>query len=209
MSSIGLTDVGTHDRPGRQPGRGDRVAALLPDFADRWGSRILLGPDRTAGDEFQLVAGAPETALGIVLDLTRTERWSVGVGVGQVSDPLPATTREAAGGAFVAARAAVDRAKRAPHRFALEADRDAASEQAGDVEALTDLLLEVRARRSAEGWAVADRLGGDTTQVAVARELGITPQAVSLRARAAGLRLEARALPALVRALERLDGAPA
>jgi len=190
-------------------GTGDRVAGLLPGLAERWGSRILLGPDRTAGDEFQLVVGAGDAALGIVLELTRTERWSVGLGVGEVAEPLPATTREAAGGAFVAARTAVDRAKRAPHRFALEADREAAREQAGDVEALTDLLLEVRARRSAEGWAVADRLDGDTTQVAVARELGITPQAVSLRARTAGLRLESRALPALVRALERLDGPPA
>ncbi|HEY8317918.1 MAG TPA: DNA-binding protein [Amnibacterium sp.] len=190
-------------------GTGDRVAALLPTLADRWGSRILLGPDRTAGDEFQLVVGPADAALGIVLQLTRTERWSVGLGVGQVSDPLPATTREAAGGAFVAARTAVDRAKRAPHRFALEPDREAAAEEAGDVEALADLLLEVRARRSAEGWAVADRLGGETTQVAVAHELGITPQAVSLRARAAGVRLESRALPALVRALERLDGPPA
>ena len=190
-------------------GTGDRVAGLLPGLAERWGSRILLGPDRTAGDEFQLLVGAGDAALGIVLELTRTERWSVGLGVGEVDDPLPATTREASGGAFVAARTAVDRAKRAPRRFALEADREAAREQAGDVEALTDLLLEVRARRSAEGWAVADRLDGDTTQVAVARELGITPQAVSLRARTAGLRLESRALPALVRALERLDGPPA
>src|ERR1700712_3369209 len=152
-------------------GRGDRVAALLPELADRWGPRILLGPDRTAGDEFQIVVAAADAALGIVLELTRTGGWSVGLGVGEVDDPLPATTREAVGGAFVAARAAVDRSKRAQHRFALETDREAAREEAGDVEALTDLLLEVRARRSAEGWAVADRLGGGATPGAGAREL--------------------------------------
>lgn len=188
-------------------GQGDRVAALLPELAGRWRPHILLGPDRTAGDEFQLLMADADATLGVVLELTRTEAWSVGLGVGEVTGPLPATTREATGGAFVAARAAVERAKRAAHRFAVEADRETAREEAADVEALTDLLLEVRARRSAEGWAVADRLGGDATQVAVARELGITPQAVSLRARTAGLRLEARALPALVRALDRLDGA--
>jgi hypothetical protein len=187
-------------------GLGDRVGPLLPELAERWEEALALGPDRTAGDEFQLITRNAEAALGLVLELTRRDEWSVGLGVGAVDEPLPATTREAAGDAFVAARDAVDRAKRAPHRFALTAAAVGAPLDGADVEALVDLLLEVRSRRSAEGWAVADRLTPGTTQAAVAQELGITAQAVSLRARAAGIRLEARATPALVRALHALDG---
>jgi hypothetical protein len=190
-------------------GRGDRVGPLLADLAARGRQTLVLGPDRTAGDEFQLVARDAAAALGLVLELTRNDEWSVGLGVGDVDGPLPSTTREATGSAFVAARDAVDRAKRAPHRFALAAAGVPAPLDGADVEALTDLLLEVRARRSPEGWAVADRLAPGVTQAAVAHELGITAQAVSLRAKAAGIRLETRAVPALVRALEALDaGAP-
>lgn len=187
-------------------GVGDRVGRLLPELAERWKEALTLGPDRTAGDEFQVITRTAAAALGLVLELTRRDDWSVGLGVGGVDEPLPATTREAAGDAFVAARDAVDRAKRAPHRFALTAAVAGAPLDGRDVEALTDLLLEVRSRRSPEGWAVADRLTPGTTQAAVAQELGITAQAVSLRTRAAGIRLEARATPALIRALEALDG---
>ncbi|MCU1472832.1 DNA-binding protein [Amnibacterium sp.] len=187
-------------------GFGDRVGPLLPDLSVRWRDTLLLGPDRTAGDEFQLVAHDAAGVLGLVLELTRRDEWSVGLGIGDVDEPLPGTTREATGDAFVAARDAVERAKRTPHRFALTAASSAAPLDGPDVEALTDLLLEVRSRRSPEGWAVVDRLGPGTTQAAVAQELGITAQAVSLRARAAGIRLEARAVPALVRALEAVDG---
>ncbi|HET6825056.1 MAG TPA: DNA-binding protein [Amnibacterium sp.] len=187
-------------------GLGDRVGPLLPELAHRWGEALALGPDRTAGDEFQLLTRDAGAALGLVLELTRRDDWSVGLGVGGVDEPLPATTREAAGEAFVAARDAVDRAKRAAHRFALSAATAAGPLDGADVEAFADLLLEVRSRRSPEGWAVADRLLPGTTQAAVAQELGITAQAVSLRAKAAGIRLEERATPALVRALRALDG---
>jgi hypothetical protein len=187
-------------------GVGDRVGPLLPELSGRWHSTLVLGPDRTAGDEFQLIVRDAAGAIGLVLELTRQDGWSVGLGVGDVDEPLPATTREASGDAFVAARDAVERAKRAQHRFALTAARDAAPLGGPDLEALTDLLLDVRSRRSPEGWAVADRLAPGTTQAAVAQELGITAQAVSLRARAAGIRLEARAVPAIVHALEALDG---
>src|SRR3954447_5223967 len=188
--------------------RGDRVEGLLPELVTRWADDVLLGPDRTAGDEFQLLTRAATAALGIVLDLTRDGGWSVGLGVGAVDDPLPATTREASGSGFIAARTAVERAKGAVHRFALEGEPDGAGTGAADAEALVDLLLDVRARRSPEGWAVADRTADGTTQAAIAAELGLTPQAVSLPARTAGLRLERRAPPALVRLLARLDDGP-
>jgi len=186
-------------------GRGDRVGTALADIADRWGDDLRLGPDRTAGDEFQILVNDARTALALVLDLTRDGDWSVGLGVGAVVEPLPPTTREAVGPALVAARDAVDRAKRAAHRFALGTPDDRCADGA-DAEALVELLLELRGRRSPEGWVVADRMLGGATQAAIAGELGITPQAVSLRARAAAVRAEIRALPALARALARLDG---
>ena len=71
-------------------------------------------------------------------------------------------------------------------------------------EAYLRLLVDLRDRRSAQGWEVADLLAQGLTQKRIAAQLGITPTAVSLRAKAAGLRLEEAALPALVRTLERL-----
>lgn len=183
----------------------DRVAAVEADAAHWADEGAVRGPDRTAGDEFQLLFADADAALRAVLRLTRDGRWSVGVGVGEVASPLPATTREAQGPAFGAARAAVDAAKRAQHRAVVAADD---AEAAADLTALLQLLLEVRARRSAEGWAVADRIAEGRTQAEVAEAEGVTPQAVSQRARTAGLRLEEAAVPALTRLLARLD-APA
>ena len=47
----------------------------------------------------------------IALHALRSGRWYVGIGVGAVDLPLPASPREGSGPAFVAARAAVEKAK--------------------------------------------------------------------------------------------------
>jgi hypothetical protein len=185
--------------------RGTAEDAVAPILADRaaWRARgAVLGPDRTAGDEFQLVYEDAASALTAALLLRRSGPWSVGIGVGEVETPLPATTGAGRGEAFVAARAAVDAAKRSPHRLAVAATD---AERAEGVTALIGLLLEVRSRRSPEGWEVADLLADGLSQVAIAERLGVTPQAISLRARAAAVRLEREALPALERALGDLD----
>ena len=181
----------------------DRVAEVIEAGRSGWAAAALLGPDRTAGDEFQALFGSATAALGGALDLLRRGGWSVGVGVGTVTTPVPGTAREATGPAFVSARAAVTAAKRAPHRFAVAAE--AAPRSAEGVQALIDLLLEVRERRSAEGWAATDLLAAGVPQVAIAQRLGISPQAVSLRLRTAGARLELHAVPPLVELLARLD----
>lgn len=185
--------------------RGTDDDAVAPVLADRGGWRArgaVLGPDRTAGDEFQLVFGDAGNALHAALRLRRDGLWSVGIGVGDVRTPFPATTGEARGDAFLTARTAVDAAKRAPHHVAVVGP-DAAA--ASGVTALIGLLLEVRARRSPEGWEVADLLDQGLSQAAVAERLGVTPQAISLRARAAAVRLEREAMPALAAALAGLD----
>ena len=141
-------------------------------------------------------------ALQIILDLTRTGRWSVGCGFGAVNQPLPSSIREAAGSAFIAARAAVDRAKKRPTRFALE--HESGPVEAADTEAFIDLLLVIRARRSVEGWELYDLMTEELTQAQAADRLGISPQAASKRAKAAELRAERAAIAPLLRAMARL-----
>ncbi len=148
------------------------------------------------------MTASADAALDVSLALLRDGRWSVGLGAGASETPLPADIRAARGPVFVLAREAVDRAKKAAGRIAVAASDTVA---AGDAEAVLRLLVDLRDRRSEQGWQVADLLAEGLTQKDIADQLGITPTAVSLRAKAAGLRLEEAAMPALSRILERLD----
>lgn len=181
----------------------DRVGATLRRLNRGFSDRLRLPAERTAGDELQLLVVAGADALEACLRLDREGGWSIGVGVGSVNLPLPAGVRESAGDAFIAARAAVDRAKKRPTRFAIEHEHS--PEGAADAEALIDLLLILRSRRSSEGWELYDLLGSAGTQAEAAATLGITPQAASKRALAAGLRVERAAMAPLARQLDRLD----
>ncbi|MCA0218569.1 MAG: SatD family protein [Actinobacteria bacterium] len=184
----------------------DLAGSTIARLNTRYEGELALPVDRNAGDEIQALVGRGDAALAIIADLTRTGQWSVGCGIGRVRTPLPANTREAAGPGFVAARTAVDRSKRAPLRFALESETLGAAEHA---EALIDLMLLVRARRSLEGWELFDLISEGLTQSDAATRLGISPQAASQRARAAGIRQELSALPALAAVLSQVDGADA
>jgi hypothetical protein len=181
----------------------DRVGETLRRVNRTFGERLSLPADRTAGDELQLLVASGADALEACLSLDREGGWSIGLGVGSVNLPLPAGVRESAGAAFIAARAAVDRAKRRPTRFAVEHEHS--PQAAADAEALVDLLLILRARRSGEGWELYDLLDGGGTQAEAAVRLGITPQAASKRAQVAGLRAERAAVAPLARQLDRLD----
>jgi DNA-binding NarL/FixJ family response regulator len=172
----------------------DLVPAGLHAITAAAGPRLALAPERTAGDEIQTAIADAAGALEIVLQLTRLGTWSL------VEEPLPANVRAARGPAFVHARDAVDRAKRAPTRVALTA-----GPEGQDPEALLRLLIELRDRRTAEGWEVHDLLAEGLNQRDAARRLGISEGAVSLRARNAGLRTEEAAAPAVQRLLARLD----
>ena len=196
--------VVTADQVGSRTGP-DLAGDALRALQERHGPQLALPVDRNAGDELQALTADAATALAIVLELTREGRWSVGVGMGAVRHPLPAQTRAAAGDAFVAARTAVGRAKRSPPRLAMEAVAD--PEAAHDVEAVTDLLLTLREGRSPAGWELYDLLATGLTQAEAGARLGITPQSVSDRARAAGLRVELAAVPALTRLLASADAA--
>lgn len=194
---------------------GDRVPEVLALLTARTGGRagLVLPFDRTVGDEVQgLFDAGPDgatLALDTALALLRDGRWTVGLGVGGVDEPLPTASRAASGPAFVHARHAVERAKGrgsvAP--VAVEAD-DAAA--AAEVEALLRLLGAVAARRTPAGWEAVDTLigaGTDASQKDVARALGVTEQAVSQRLRAALWAEEAATRPVAARLLAALAGA--
>lgn len=212
--------VVTADQVGSRSGEDLADAALA--MLERSMPLGPLPPDRTAGDEVQAATPDAGEALDAVLVLTRTGRWSVGLGVGGLRSPLPDAVRKATGGAFIAAREAVEAAKREPTRFALRAapaadhpeddgsvpaGTRAAAPSAADAESLVALLVALRGHRTEAGWEVADLTADGTTQRAVAEELGVTAAAISARARAAHLALERAAVPALVRLLGALPGA--
>jgi DNA-binding NarL/FixJ family response regulator len=183
----------------------DLVSQTTARLEETFGEGLALPVDRNAGDEIQALIIDADTAIGIVLDLTRTGSWSVGLGVGSVEQPLGRTTREARGPAFIAARAAVESAKKSPHRFACRSEGPSNTIDAADLEALMLLLLSVRERRTKQGWQVYDLLAQGRTQREAAGHLGITPQAVSDRMSVAQVKIDLEAHAPLGRLLSRLD----
>lgn len=187
----------------------DRSDAMRRELQDGYGERLALPVDQTAGDEVQAITADAETALDLVLALHRAGRWSIGVGVGDVREPLPDAVRKAAGPAFVAAREAVDAAKRTDARFALRAAEGRGGLlDPSHVEALVRLLLLLRERRTPQGWEAVDLVRDGRSQKDAARILGISDAAVSQRLRAAQWNADGDAAPALVRLLDELDVAP-
>lgn len=180
------------------------VAGEVIEFVNgRFSDRLLLAAERTAGDEIQALVDSGRAALEIALALTRSRRWSVGIGIGTVREPLGRGIRESTGDAFVSARSAVERAKKRPTRFALVSLASPA--RAAEVEALVDLLLVLRARRTEQGWEMRDLVSRGLTQADAAVELGITPQSASKRVRTADLRVEDAAIAPLATLIDELD----
>lgn len=205
----------TIDQRGSRRGE-DAVPALLERLA-RIAPEPLRPFERTAGDEAQGVLDDPATVVDVVLALAEEGRWSTGVGVGPVRRPLPPSTRAGAGPAFEAARAAVTAAKgvreglavRGPDGPSGAEDARASPFEEGPATAVLDaetallLLVGLRARRSAAGReavALAERGLGPRE---AAQHLGVSPQAVSQRLRAAGWSAEERTRPLAARLLAR------
>ncbi|GAA4711940.1 hypothetical protein APR04_000751 [Promicromonospora umidemergens] len=216
----------------------DRVPEILAELArlTRGHEGLVVPFERTVGDEVQgiLAAGGAgaQLAVDLALYLLRGQGWSIGIGVGEVDVPLPAVSREARGFAFYRARDAVERAKTrskgmsvavegpppdAPDRIAqdrIAPDRPAAEDAAqpdlvAEAEALLRLLAAIRARRTPQGWEVADTLASlqdkPGRQRIVARSLNVSEQAVSQRVRAALWHEEEAVRPIVVRLLAELS----
>jgi hypothetical protein len=186
----------------------DRAREMIARLVAQSPQAFRLPPDQTAGDEIQLLLTDAQPTLDAILALHRSGHWSIGLGIGSVHTPLPVSTRQATGGAFIAARDAVLRAKRTEAHFALETDEAATDETATGVEALLTMLLLLRQRRTPNGWEAGDLFESGLAQTDIATSLGITTGAVSQRLKAAQYRVEQAARPALVRLLEQLDHDP-
>ncbi|PJI85615.1 hypothetical protein [Luteimicrobium subarcticum] len=204
--------------------RSRRGTDLVPELLSaheriaRPGDGVVLPLERTVGDEAQALLDDAALVVDTVLQVVRDGRWSVGIGVGGVDTPLPGSTRAARGPAYLAARDAVERAKRRPGaaRIAVELGLDAGSgggdgppaweRAARDAEALLVLLGAVVARRTDAGWEVVDRLArAGATQGDLARDLGVSQQAVSQRLLASMWPEEAAARPLAARLLQEAD----
>ncbi|MFF0271566.1 transposase [Kribbella sp. NPDC004536] len=175
--------------------RGSRSTSdLVPELLSSLNRRprrggLLRRFERTAGDEVQGVLSEARTTVDVIVELLRTDSWYVGLGVGDVTEPLPRSTRAGSGDAFVFAREAVTRAKSSPHHVNVVGSNPRSAEQ---VETVLWLMASVLRRRSERGWAVADLLGDGLTRREIGVKLGISQSAVTQRAQAAGVAEEQR-----------------
>ena len=178
----------------------DAVSGAL----DRLSALHATGPfERTVGDELQGVLEDPLSVVQAILILMDQTAWHIGIGVGPVPNPLPASVRSARGPAFVAARSAVEDAK---HRDSVvEIATGTPDPLADDATVACQLLVDLVQRRSDAG-AEAVRLARDGLgQGQIAERLGVSRQAIGQRLAAARWSLEQRAVPTIAGLLARVD----
>ncbi len=176
----------------------DRVPAALERLAS---VPVMLPYERTAGDEIQGLISDPAAVVDTVVRLTRGDDWRIGVGIGQVDEPVPTSTRAARGTAYLAARAAIDASRGNPTGLAVRCAPESGygADDVRDAEAALWLLRAVLDRRTEEGWQIVDLHMTGVSGTEAARALDISPSAVSQRLRRsahaeaqAGVRLATR-----------------
>jgi hypothetical protein len=165
----------------------------------------LLPFTRTVGDEFQGLVANPASVVDVTLSLMRTVAWHIGIGIGAVQQPLPSDARQARGPAFLAARSAVEAAKKQSTHVSVRSVPDHV--EARDAEITFQLLIALQLRRSPHGWEAAGLMDRGHTQAAAASTLGITRQALSQRLQAAHWSLDRDARLVLARLLARAERA--
>lgn len=151
----------------------------VPDLLDQLGGvAAAVAFERSVGDEVQGVLASAEDVIDVALRCLRDGNWYVGIGVGAVELPLPESPREGRGSAFVAARAAVERAKKTADRAPLAVEGPTG---AAEAEGVLSLIGRFVMHRSEAEWRILDLLEPQQrgSQSAVARTLDISPQAVS------------------------------
>ena len=152
----------------------DAVPAALELLA---GVDTVLPFERTAGDEIQGLLPDGDAAVRALTLLWRVGAWSIGVGIGAVEEPLPESTREARGGAYLAARRAIEASGSVAAR--LRIGSEAAS--ARDAETVLWLVEPPVRGRSAASWEALDLSLAGQSQAQIGERLGITQGAVSRR----------------------------
>ncbi|HOC13314.1 MAG TPA: transposase [Propionicimonas sp.] len=187
----------------------DRVPLALAALSP---TAMALPFERTAGDELQGLCNEPAAVTTAVSQLTRLGDWRIGIGVGPVASPLPDSTRAARGPAYVAARTAIERARRSPVQLALAltehvsaADYPELTDATTDAETALWLWRSTLSRRSTEGWELMDLLDQGLTKADAAAQLGISPSAVSQRLGRAAAVEDARGAALATRLLARVQ----
>lgn len=183
MKSDTFTFVVVADQMGSRANP-DHVPSALAQLERTLGNRLLLPFERTAGDELQGLCTDPRVVVDAVCHLTRLAGWRIGIGAGAVETPLPASTREARGDAYVAAREAIGNARSSPTQLALVGTAVSANNYGGlidDAETALWLLRGLLQQRSQEGWELMDLFDQGLTGAEAAAKLGISPSAVSQR----------------------------
>ena len=158
----------------------DRVPDLLADLAE---VPALSAFERTAGDEVQGLLTEPASVPLAVETLLRQDAWYVGIGVGTIDGPPPTSARAGRGQAYLHAREAVTSAKASPWHVRVLGEHPATRQ----LESALWLWAALLGRRTRKGWEVADLVDDGQSYERVARQLGVSPSAVSQRALAAGV----------------------
>lgn len=157
--------------------------------------------ERTAGDEVQVLLRRGTALSRVLQTMVRAGSWRVGVGFGEVEEPVPSDVREARGPAFIAARSAIEAAHTSPTGITLATpagivtagrypsdEADTRHHVVARAAAVVDLLAHLWSGRSEQGWEVADLMDEGMSGQEAARRLGISASAVSQRLRTAGHR---------------------
>lgn len=180
----------------------DLVRPWLDQLNTEFAAGLRLPFVRTAGDEMQGLFTDPHALVEVVVRAYDTAAWWIGVGFGP-AQPLGDTARDSRGPAFTHARVALDTAKTRAWRCAAVGAPDWARTAADGTLAA---ILYVRGSRTQHANALVDRSLAGRKQVEIARELGITPQAVSKQLKNAGLDQERLGREALATVLMRAEG---
>jgi hypothetical protein len=134
---------------------------------------------RTIGDEVQGALDDPAAVAEAVRRIAVEDGWHIGIGIGDVEEPLPASTTEARGQAFYDARQAVESAKSSPGHLVVRAEED--SGHLHFAEASLRLLVTAlgELREHSRGY-VSFRLDNPyATQAEIASRFDVSQQAVS------------------------------
>jgi hypothetical protein len=161
----------------------DLVGPWMKQLNDEFVTAWRLPFVRTAGDEMQALFTDAAALIEVTLRAHAAETWWVGIGLGE-AEPLGDTARESRGPAFQHARTAVELAKSRTWRCAVVGEPAWAAAVSDGILAT---LAHVRANRTAHANDLVDRALSGVRQVQIARDLEITPQAVSKQLKRAGL----------------------
>lgn len=179
----------------------DLVGPWLDELNTEFVAGLRLPFVRTAGDEMQGLFTDPYSLIEVIVRAHDAAEWWIGVGLGR-AEPLGDTARDSRGPAFQHARTALEVAKTRSWRCAAAGDPDWVATAADGALAT---IIYVRASRSPHANGLVNRALAGSKQVDIARELRITPQAVSKQLKNAGLDQERRGREALAAVLSRAE----